>query len=317
MQQVYQLLDLIAPSRLSVLVLGETGVGKEVFAETVHARSPRHAAPLVKLNCAALPDTLLEAELFGYERGAFTGATQAKPGLFEAGDKGTVFLDEVGELPLATQAKLLRVLETGEVLRLGSLKPRRADIRFVSATNRALEALVAEQRFRQDLYFRLNGFAVTIPPLRERPADLGELVRHFAAEVCRASGRVECAVSDGALDVFRAHAWPGNIRELRNVMERAVLLCAGASSLDAKQARAALGSGLGLDASEDDQNRDASGAAGSLRSGLKALEKKQIEDALERCEGNQRRAAEVLGIARRTLIGKLDEHGIARPRKRP
>ncbi len=179
MQRLYALLDVIAPSPLNVLVLGETGTGKEVFAEAIHGGSGRAAAPLLRINCAALSGSLLESELFGHEKGAFTGALGAKMGLFEAADGGTLFLDEIGELPSDTQAKLLRVIERGEVTRLGSVVPRRIDVRYVAATNRDLQQLIAEQRFRSDLFFRLNGFSVTLPPLRKRPREIVPLARIF------------------------------------------------------------------------------------------------------------------------------------------
>ena len=222
MQRLYALLDVIAPSPLSVLVLGETGVGKEVFAEALHQRSQRRAKPLLKLNCAALPATIHEAELFGYEKGAFTGATAAKPGLFEAADGGTVMLDEIGDLPLVTQAKLLRVLETGEVLRLGSVKTTTVDVRFISATNVDLEARVEAGTFRADLFFRLDGISVVLPPLRDRKADIAPLARMFTARVATRMDRTAPQLSRDAIALLEQHAWPGNVRELRNVIERAL-----------------------------------------------------------------------------------------------
>ena len=227
MQRVHHLIDRVAPSLLSVLILGETGVGKELLAETIHRRSPRAARPFLRLNCAALSETLIESELFGYERGAFTGATQAKAGLLETADQGTVFLDEVGELPLTTQTKLLRVLEDRQVLRVGGLRAQPIDVRFVAATNRDLEAEVARGTFRQDLFFRLNGITLELPPLRERTDEIEGLARRFLAE---ASGRIGVPaprLPAAILDLLRRYAWPGNIRELRNVMERAALLCDG------------------------------------------------------------------------------------------
>ena len=188
MDRLWQLVDLVAAGRLSVVVRGETGVGKEVVASAIHARSPRASRPLVRLNCASLPEHLLESELFGFERGAFTGATHAKPGLIEVADGGTLVLDEVAELPGAMQAKLLRVLENREVLRLGALAPRTVDVRFISSTHRDLEALVAEQRFRADLYYRLNGITITIPPLRDRRAEIRTLAETFVRDACTHMG---------------------------------------------------------------------------------------------------------------------------------
>ncbi|WP_437480023.1 sigma 54-interacting transcriptional regulator [Sorangium sp. So ce1014] len=219
-----------ARSLISVLILGETGVGKEVLARTLHARSPRASGPYVELNCAALPPSLLESELFGHEKSAFTGATQARPGLLESAHGGTLFLDEIGELPLAFQAKLLRVLEDRKVLRIGGRAPRRIDLRFVAATNRDIEAEIARGAFRQDLYFRLNGISLVVPPLRERVSEIGPLAVRFLEEACRQlEQRSAPRISPEALAVLEAYFWPGNVRELRNVIERAAVLCAGDS----------------------------------------------------------------------------------------
>src|SRR5258706_12646619 len=217
MDPIHRLAEMVAKSTISVILLGETGVGKEILAEKVHRLSPRSKGPFVRLNCAALPDNLLESELFGYERGAFTGAVTAKPGMLEAAHEGTVFLDEVGELPLPTQARLLRVLESGEVSRLGSLKPRTIDVRFLSATNRDLETLAATNGFRQDLYFRLNGISIQIPPLRQRVAEIAPLAKAFAREASDKAGRSEVTVSREIVAILEKHDWPGNVRELKNV----------------------------------------------------------------------------------------------------
>ncbi|XXT95646.1 sigma 54-interacting transcriptional regulator [Sorangium sp. So ce834] len=230
MLALYEQAARAARSLISVLILGETGVGKEVLARTLHARSPRASGPYVELNCAALPPSLLESELFGHEKSAFTGASQARPGLLESAHGGTLFLDEIGELPLAFQAKLLRVLEDRKVLRIGGRTPRRIDLRFVAATNRDLEAEVARGAFRQDLYFRLNGISLVVPPLRERVAEIGPLADRFLEEACRQlEQRSAPRLSPEALAVLEAYAWPGNVRELRNVIERAAVLCAGDS----------------------------------------------------------------------------------------
>ncbi len=217
----------VAAGSISVLVLGETGVGKEVLARMIHEHSPRASKPLVCLNCASLSESLLESELFGHEKGAFTGAIAAKQGLLESAAGGTAFLDEVGEMPLSLQAKLLRVIEQREVLRVGALTPRPIDVRFVAATNRDLQREIAHGRFRQDLYFRLNGFSIVIPPLRERTEEIEPLAKHFVAVACKQTGRRPLGIAADAIELLRSYEWPGNIRELRNVIDRAVLLCSG------------------------------------------------------------------------------------------
>jgi DNA-binding NtrC family response regulator len=320
MRKVHELAARVAHGQISVLLLGETGVGKEVLAEVVHRRSPRHKAPFLRLNCAALSETLLESELFGHEKGAFTGATQAKPGLFETADGGTVFLDEIGELPLPTQVKLLRVLEDRKVTRVGALSARSIDVRFISATNRDLEAEVRRGTFRQDLFFRLSGIAVTIPPLRERRAEIEPLARLFVARAAAQLGRPAPPISRAALDALGRHAWPGNVREMRNVMERAVVL-AEADEITPEH--------LLLPAAEPARTVEppppraaaptlplAPGGSAGLRAELDAIERQRILDALAAAAGNQTQAAAALGMSRRTFIARLDEYGIPRPRKR-
>ncbi|HEX8796737.1 MAG TPA: sigma 54-interacting transcriptional regulator [Polyangiaceae bacterium] len=305
MQRLYAMLEVVAPTSLSVLILGETGVGKELFAEAIHRCSTRSAEPFLHLNCAALPDSILEGELFGYEKGAFTGATQAKAGLFEAADRGTVFLDEIGELPLATQAKLLRVLESGEVLRLGSVKPITVDVRFVSATNRDLRKLTGAGSFRSDLYFRVNGIALTLPPLRKRKADIVPLARHFVARAAVRSGKPSPDLSAATLHALEAHAWTGNVRELRNVVERAVALC-GRGPIEVQHLMLADAPGL---------EEDTGDAPAPLHDEMESLYKRRIVDALDATKGNQSQAAKLLGISRRTLITKMEQYGLERPRK--
>jgi len=316
MQEVYQLAERIAVGQITALILGETGVGKEILAEHIHRSSPRAAGPYLRLNCASLSETLLESELFGHERGAFTDAVTAKPGLLETADGGTVFLDEIGELPLATQTKLLRVLEERTVLRVGALKPRAIDVRFVAATNRDLEAECARGGFREDLYFRLSGATLTVPPLRERVGEIEPLARRFIDEAARQLG-LPCAPAVGGevIELLGAYAWPGNVRELRNAMERAVLLCAPGPllpahlPLDKMRSRpsvpatpAANGPPPPVEAPEEDARQ----AAG---------EKERILAALAECAGNQTEAARRLGMGRRTLIKRLERYGIQRPRK--
>ena len=288
----------VAQGLVNVIIAGETGAGKEIFAELIHRRSPRAARTFLRLHCAAISETLLESELFGHERGAFTGAHAAKPGLLETADGGTVFLDEIGELPPATQVKLLRVLEERSILRIGGLRPRPVDVRFVAATNRDLAAEVVAGRFRRDLFFRLNGISLVVPPLRERREEIVGLARHFAAPV---------DLSPEALAVLLAHSWPGNVRELRNAIERAILLC-GAGPIRPEHL------------AELEPSRlvaiTASPSPGTLRAELDTLERDRIEQALEEHGGNQTRAARALGISRGTLIARLASYGLTRPRKR-
>lgn len=313
MRQLYQTVDRIAQSAINVLVLGETGVGKEVMAEEIHLRSPRLKKPLVSLNCAAFSEQLLESELFGHEAGAFTGAARAKPGLLEVADGGTVFLDEVGELPMAVQVKLLRVLEERKVRRVGGLISHPIDVRFVSATNRNLDVEVQRRAFRQDLFFRLNGISLTIPPLRERRTEIEAFAAIFIARASeQARLRVRPVLSPAALEALERHAWPGNVREFRNVIERAVILCQG-DVIDPEH--------LGLERESDvDLVRDGISTRTTLpppEHGKEGdLERRRIIEALERCAGNQTQAAQLLGISRRTLVSRLDDYGIARPRKR-
>jgi len=341
MQQLYRLVERVAASNISVLILGETGAGKEVVAEALHRRSRRARGPFVRLNCCALTETLLENELFGHERGAFTGATQTKPGLLETAEGGTVFLDEVGELPVSIQVKLLRVLEERKVLRVGALKPRSIDVRFVSATNRDLEAEAARGAFRQDLFFRLNSFTLLVPALRQRPAEIAPLARTFAIRAARELGlETQPTLTPATIAHLERYAWPGNIRELRNIIERAVLLCDGDAvepehlPLDKMRATVVAGPAAGpatwRGATPEGQTQPApcpapasSTAAGrgdgrpGDRDGAGALdeEHQRIVDALDRCAGNQTRAARLLGISRRTLVSRLGRFGIRRPLK--
>ncbi|WP_437677733.1 sigma 54-interacting transcriptional regulator [Sorangium sp. So ce131] len=336
MQRLYALADRVAGAPITVLLLGETGAGKEVLAEHIHRRSPRAQGPFLRLNCAALSESLLESELFGHEKGAFTSAGQAKPGLLETAEKGTVLLDEVGELPPGIQVKLLRVLEDRKVMRVGGLSPRPIDVRFLSATNRDLAAEVKRGAFREDLFFRLNGIALTIPPLRARVSEIAPLARAMADRTASALGRPAPAFAPETLAALEAHRWPGNIRELRNVIERAVVLSGGDTLLpehlllDAAAAAAlpveALPaaspspveprpSELSAEAAPPAGAPPPAGGAGGLRSELDAIERRRIVDALERCAGNQTQAAALLGMPRRTFVARLNAYGIPRPRK--
>ncbi|HEY0251061.1 MAG TPA: sigma 54-interacting transcriptional regulator [Kofleriaceae bacterium] len=276
----------LALSPLSILILGETGVGKDVLAQTIHDLSKRVGA-LVRVNCAAMAASIVDSELFGHEKSAFTGATQTRVGLIEAAQGGTVFLDEVGELPEAIQAKLLRVIETHEVTRLGAVTPIALDVRFVAATNRDLTTEVAEGRFRSDLFYRLDGATLVIPPLRDHRKRIGPLAQKFIQQPLDAE----------LLARLEAHDWPGNVRELKAVMERAVILAAG-GALHARH--------LAI--------RDVKAARTPVLDDETA-ERQRILDALEACAGNQTRAAKLLGVSRATFVNKLAIHRIQRPRK--
>jgi two-component system, NtrC family, response regulator AtoC len=306
LMQLHRLVERIAPTDVTVLLLGETGVGKERLADAVVRHSRRAESPFFKVNCAGIPESLVESELFGHERGAFTGAVSAKKGLLENASGGTLFLDEVGELPLVVQAKLLRVLESQEVMPLGAVRPRSVNVRFIAATHRHLGDEVAEGRFRQDLYFRLNAFPIQIPPLRERRDELDPLADMFIAE---ASKKFELAAAPSlsmqARDRLHGYSWPGNIRELRNVMERATLLC---SDDTIGPEHVVLETAGGAPAPEEPR-ADAAPAS-------QDEERRRLVEALERFGGNQTRAARAMGIARNTLIARMDRFGLARPRRR-
>ena len=291
MRRVERILERVAPSDISVLLTGETGVGKGRLARLLHDRSPRAPAPFVSLNCAAVPETLFESEIFGHEKGAFTGAVRSKPGLFESAQGGTLFLDEIGEMPLPIQAKLLHVLEQRFLTRLGALQARPIDVRFVSATNLDLGRALLSGKFRRDLWFRLNGVELTVPPLRDRPAEIRSLASQFVAEACQRASLPALEVDEGTFRKLEEHVWPGNVRELRNVMERAVVFCSGPAILP----------------SHLELKRDAPNAL--------EVERRRIVEALEQCAGNQSRAAKLLGYSRQTLSAKLERFKIPRPRK--
>jgi DNA-binding NtrC family response regulator len=344
MLELHRLIDKVARGTISVMLLGETGVGKEVVAETVHRRSLRQERPFVRLNCAALSESLVESELFGYEKGAFTGAVAAKPGLLETAAGGTVFLDELGEMTMGLQAKLLRVIEQRQVMRVGGLKPREIDVRFVSATNRDLEAEIRRGAFRQDLYYRLNGVVIEVPPLRARSREILPLAQLFLARGAVELGRRAPAIGERSRSLLERYPWPGNIRELKNVIERALLLCSGdriepehlpvdkmsvafiRDVAPAEQAPARrsdrppigvpIGVPLGAPLGAEDTLTGDRGDHGADRGERSDGERQRILEALEACAGNQTRAAKLLGIARRTLTTRLEEYDIPRPRKR-
>jgi two-component system, NtrC family, response regulator AtoC len=288
----------IARGTVSVLITGETGVGKEVLARTLHELSGR-TGQLVAINCASLSEALLESELFGYEAGAFTGAGRAKPGLFELAEGGTVLLDEIGELPPELQAKLLRVLETRTVYRVGGTRPVQLDVRFLAATHRALTDEVAQGRFRRDLYFRVNGITMTIPPLRARRPAISALATELLAAATAGSARPP-RLGTAALARLLQHDWPGNVRELRTVMERAALICDGDQIEEAH---------ILLDSSSEAAQAEAAQAEAAPTG-----ERERLLAVLEECAGNQTRAARKLGVSRTTFVHKLAVHRIKRPR---
>jgi DNA-binding NtrC family response regulator len=285
-------LDRVAGSDLPVLIQGESGTGKELVARAVHAKSPRSAFPFIPINCAALPEAIIESELFGHERGAFTGAVDRKTGLFEVASRGVVFLDEIGDLGIALQAKLLRVIESKEFFRVGGTKVVRVDVRIVSATNRDLRAEVESGRFREDLFYRLNGVSVALPPLRERRGDIPLLARHFLDRI--GGGKM---VAAAAMEVLQAYHWPGNVRELEMVVQRAALLAPEAV--------------IGAEDLPLDIRPRATPRVLRTDLTLEEIEKEYVKAVLERNHGHRRRAAQILGIDPKTLYNKLRSWGEA------
>jgi len=296
MRAVMQLIDRAAFSDTPVLLVGESGTGKELLARALHAKSPRTSGPFLAVNCSAIPEALLESELFGHRRGAFTDARDDQMGLFQLARGGTVFLDEIGDMAPPLQGKLLRVLQEKEVQPLGSPAPVPTDVRIVAATHRDLPVLVAEGRFREDLLYRVNVIEVRVPPLRERPDDLDPLVRHLLDKHGPKVGRRDCTVSDDVMAVLRRHSWPGNVRELENVIERALVLGTGPRITLA-------------DLPDSVKERPTSSAVpGSRR--LADVEREHIVHTLRSVAGNKAAAARVLGLNRKTLYRKLTHHGI-------
>ena len=305
MRRVLDAVETVAPTDATVLVCGETGTGKELIAIAIHMISGRSTQPFVKLNCAAIPSGLLESELFGHEKGAFTGAVAQRTGRFELAHGGTLFLDEIGDLPLELQPKLLRVLQEREFERLGSTRTTRVDVRLVAATNVDLGRMVAEKRFREDLYYRLDVFPITIPPLRERREDIPDLARHFVDKYARRMNKRIETIAARAMTALTEYHWPGNVRELANVLERAVILCP-TPVLDREHVGAlAAASPAGVD-------RPAARVSPSGAMPLAAMEKLAITDALREANGNKSRAAELLGVSRMQLYTRLKRFGLDR-----
>jgi DNA-binding NtrC family response regulator len=320
MHAVHDLCDRVAASDLGVLILGETGTGKELLAERIHARSNRASARLLRLNAAAVPEALAESELFGHERGAFTGALQAKEGLLAAASGGTVLLDEIGDLPASVQSKLLRVLEAGEIMRVGATKAIHVDVRYLSATSRDVEALIADGRVRADLMYRLAGVTIRVPPLRERRSSILPLARRLLRSACGPNAPVLAPDAERALV---EHPWPGNVRELKATVQRAAVL-SGQAMIEARHLvigafnSPVLSSAPGAPSqsvTEPPPPVSTGSGPASLRDDVRAIERDRILAALDACGGNQTRAAAMLGIARRTLTAKLDQLEVVRPRK--
>lgn len=305
MQEIFRLTEMVAPSTASVLITGASGTGKELVARTIHELSPRRAKPFIAINCAAIPETLIESEIFGHEKGAFTGALERRTGCFELAEGGTLLLDEIGEMPVATQAKLLRVLEDRKLRRLGSKVETTVDVRVLAATNKVPEEAVAKGELRNDLYYRLNVFNIHMPPLREHKEDLQELVEALLGEMNAKHGRKVGAISEAVLHVFQNYSWPGNVRELRNTLERAVIV-SEAAVIETKHLPPGFGQGTVRPAASDpDAVRLGVGTT------VEEAEKLLILKTLEATNNNKTRAAEILGISLKTLHNKLKEYGSA------
>jgi DNA-binding NtrC family response regulator len=301
MQEIFATIDRVAPSRATVLLAGESGVGKDLIARAIHFHSPRRDRPLVKINCSAIPENLMESELFGYEKGAFTGAAGTKPGKFEQADTGTVFLDEIGDVPAAIQVKLLRILQEREFERLGSNVTRHIDVRVIAATNQDLRAALEQGTFREDLYYRLNVVPINIPPLRERREDIRFMANHFLKKLAPDAGSEVELITDAAMEKLLNYHWPGNVRELENVIERGLILCRG-KQLDVDDIK--LESAPRSRPQNDGQHFLPEGLT------LDQYEQEIIREALKRADGNKSQAARMLGLTRNALRYRLTQMGL-------
>ncbi len=314
MKEVYTAIDMVSRTRSTVLLRGETGTGKELVAHAIHYASLRSKGPFVKVSCAALPETLLESELFGYEKGAFTGAVASKPGRFELADTGTLFLDEIGDISASMQVKLLRALQEKEFERVGGTRTMHVDVRVIAATNRDLEKAIREKQFSEDLYYRLNFVPILLPSLRERREDIPLMVSHFLKKASLENGKKVKYVSDQAMEYLMAYDWPGNIRELENAIERAVILCKS-DTLEAdlfpipgaKDHPAAIYLKNPANSAEAEAQKT---VPENLSSAVEELEKRLIQDALQKTGGNQRKAAQLLGVTERILGYKVKIYGL-------
>jgi transcriptional regulator with GAF, ATPase, and Fis domain len=304
MRQICHIIRIVGPRRATVLITGETGTGKELAARALHLAGPRARHPFVAVNCSAMPENLIEAELFGHVRGAFTGASQSRAGRFEQADGGTIFLDEIGDLPMELQAKLLRVLQEREFQRLGSSETVKVDVRVVAATNRDLARLVREGRFRDDLFYRLNVVPLAMPPLRNRPGDVARLAGHFVLKVCSAEGIPRKLLSPGAAARLSAHSWPGNVRELENAIETAVVLSADRDILEASDFPLPAAP-LSDTAATDIQSITVPDGGLDFERTLAEIERSIMQQALRKTGGNKKAAADMLRLKRTTLSAKL------------
>jgi DNA-binding NtrC family response regulator len=309
MREVNNAVRLAAASKATVLVRGESGSGKEVIARRIHALSPRAAGPFVKVHCAALPEALLESELFGHEKGAFTGATSRKPGRVEIAEGGTLFLDEIGDISAAIQVKLLRVLQDKEYERVGGTRPIKADVRFVAATHRPLEDMIRKGTFREDLYYRLNVVSIVAPPLRARPDDIDSLARHFCQILGAQNGKPGLRLSPEAIQILRRQPWPGNVRQLQNFVERLVVF-AESDEIGPAPVLAELAAGSRAQPETKGAELDFTISVLELDEVVRRAERKALEKALQKAGGNRTVAARILGVSRRTLYNKLEEHGL-------
>ncbi len=305
MQEVFSLISQVAPSKAAVLITGESGTGKELAARAIHGLSSRRDGPFVAINCAAMPDTLMESELFGHEKGAFTGAVERRQGCFELAQNGTLLLDEIGDMPLATQAKLLRVLEDGRVRRLGGKSEIQLDVRVVASTNAPLDSNIKEGKFREDLYYRLNVFPIPLPALRDRREDIPVLAKAILESMNRKHGTKVTDISAAVEDRLRGYAWPGNVRELRNVLERAVIL-AGEGTVEPGHLPPGFAGTPVAVPSAKSSSEELHLAIGTT---IEQAERALIEMTLEYTKNNRTRAAEILGISQKTLFNKLKEYG--------
>ncbi len=321
MRALYAKIHKVAPTSATVLVNGETGTGKELVAQAIHNESPRKGNPLISVNCAAIPETLIEAELFGHEKGAFTGAASMREGLVAAADGGTLFLDEIGELPLEAQARLLRVLQEGEVRPIGSIESKKVDVRLVAATHRDLSRLVRENKFREDLYFRINVVQLKLPPLRERGKDILTLAETFVKRFCAEMRKPSLTLTPEAIQAITTYSWPGNIRELENAMQRSVILCEDESEIDHTQLAIDIDL-VRVDGEESHHRNESAGGSGEgAQAGSDSMEDLSLEDYFQRFvlehqdSMSETELARKLGVSRKCLWERRQRLGI--PRKKP